>query len=540
MKTLLSLLACLLCLPVAASPGEASSESLPTDRFVNPIGEGCDPWIVRDPNAKRYLWCFSEGFRGIAIHTSDTITSLGRKKLVWSTPESGPYSRQIWAPELHWLEDRWHIYFAASDGENRNHLAYVLRSKTTDPLGEYELHGPLTTGGGADGLSPNIWAIDMTVLEHHEKVYAIWSGWDTPGSDNQFTYIAPMKSGVETVGPRTLLCANNDYPWEYTEDGGRGRGLHEAQQILKHGDRTFLIYSTGASWLPTYKLGMLELTGDDPLDPTSWKKFPEPVFRSTADTYGVGHSFFVRSPDESEWWHVYHTKFDRRPGWRRTVFAQPMRFTEAGLPDFGKPVAAGEPLPLPSGTRIPKLDLPFSASLKSKAAPEGWSYYGHHQFIEFQHDGIHLGKLPEDRVNDFRVGEKLVLDARPPADYTAAVTVDFLGNGQARDAGLLFRATGPALGYDAVRGYFAGLIPKTGLLVVGRMDGNSWTELKRTQLDIDTTRPQRLQVTCKGHSFRVQVDGTEVLEFVDKTFDEGGVGVRVVDTHAVFSDFEVE
>jgi len=83
---------------------------------------------------------------------------------VWEAPESGPYSREVWAPELHWTQDRWHIYFAASDGQNRNHLAYVLRSKSQNPLEEYELYGPLATGAGPDGRSPNIWAIDMKLL----------------------------------------------------------------------------------------------------------------------------------------------------------------------------------------------------------------------------------------------------------------------------------------------------------------------------------------------------------------------------------------
>ncbi|MCP4811612.1 MAG: sulfatase-like hydrolase/transferase, partial [Planctomycetaceae bacterium] len=43
--------------------------ALPAGKFVNPVGEGADPWVIRDPNASRYLWCMSEGNRGIAIHS---------------------------------------------------------------------------------------------------------------------------------------------------------------------------------------------------------------------------------------------------------------------------------------------------------------------------------------------------------------------------------------------------------------------------------------------------------------------------------------
>ncbi len=36
--------------------------------------------------------------------------------------------------------------------------------------------------------------------------------------------------------------------------------VNEGPQILAHVGRTLLLYSCGAAWLPTYKLGLLELT----------------------------------------------------------------------------------------------------------------------------------------------------------------------------------------------------------------------------------------------------------------------------------------
>jgi GH43 family beta-xylosidase len=515
------------------------AESLPEDNFINPIGEGADPWITRDPNADRYLWCFSEGNRGIAIHATKSLTSLGEKHIVWGAPDHGPTSREVWAPELHWIQNRWHIYFAPSNGQNRNHRAYVLRSKTQDPLGEYEIHGPLPTGKGPDGISPNIWAIDMTPLEHNGNLYAIWSGWDEPDSDRQFLYIAPMKSPVELAGPRVLLCANDEHPWEFTEENRKGRGLHEGPQVLKHGNRTFLTYSTGASWLPTYKLGLLELTGANPLDPKSWKKSSAPVFTSTETTFGVGHSCFVPSPDGQEKWHIYHAKQNRDPGWKRAIFAQPMTFTDAGFPDFGKPLASNKPIPLPSGTEIHTLNHPYSTSFKSTSPPQGWSPYGHHQFFSFRNDGLHLGTIPQAPINDYRSGEKLVLDSQAPPDFTASVTLNFNGKADSRDAGILFRTTAPSIGYDAQRGYFAGIIPNTKIIILGRTDGKSWTELARAPAKIDPAKPQRLQVTCQGPAITIQHNGHPAISFSDSTYTRGTVGLRVVDTHAIFTNFSL-
>jgi GH43 family beta-xylosidase len=497
--------------------------------FVNPIGEGADPWVVRDPNAKRYLWCMSDGNRAIAVHTSTSITSMGTKHIVWRAPRRGPTSREIWAPELHFLDGRWYIYFAASDGRNENHLAYVLESKTDDPLGQYELRGPFATGEGENGVSPNIWAIDMTVLEHEGKRYAIWSGWDQPGSDQQYLYIAPMASPTELSGPRVRLCDNDDYLWERVEPNETQRGLNEGPQVFQVNGQTAIVYSCGASWLPTYKLGLLELTGAEPLLPSSWKKRAKPVFQGTEATYGVGHSCFVKSLDDRQWWHVFHAKRDRDPGWRRAVFVQPMRVGRRGFPQFGSPVAPGSRLQRPSGDTDE--GEPFSVN--------AFEYFGHHQFLVVDGPTIRLGKVPADPINDYRSGEKVVFKGMVPDDLRAEVTIDFQGESQARDAGLLLRTTAASVGYDAQRGYFVGLIPRTQLVVLGRTDGAHWQELARAETTIDSTKPQRLAVEIQDDRVHVWHNDVSCIRHTDGTYDSGSVGLRVVDTDALFRDFAI-
>ena len=35
--------------------------------------------------------------------------------VIWKKHESGPMSKHIWAPELHYLEGKWYIYFAGGE-----------------------------------------------------------------------------------------------------------------------------------------------------------------------------------------------------------------------------------------------------------------------------------------------------------------------------------------------------------------------------------------------------------------------------------------
>lgn len=325
----------------------ARPASPPAGTFANPIAIGADPFIVGHDGA--YYWCQSENDLGVAVCKSDTPASLGERRVVWRAPATGPHSKQIWAPELHFLDGRWYIYVAASDGNNANHRMIVLESATDDPLGEYTLKSELYTGDNIDTRKKNRWAIDGTVLTHSGQRYFIWSGWEEE-RDEQWLYAAPMSNPRTVSGNRVRLCDNDDHLWERVGETPKGRGLNEGPQILQRNGRTFLLYSASGSWQTTYKTGLLELTADDPLAPGAWRKHPKPVFAPTDKTWGVGHGSFITSPDGTQHWHVYHAKLDRANGWHRGIFAQPFTWTADGFPDFGKPVAPAEPIAMPSDT----------------------------------------------------------------------------------------------------------------------------------------------------------------------------------------------
>jgi hypothetical protein len=213
-----------------------------------------------------------------------------------------------------------------------------------------------------------------------------------------------------------------------------------------------------------------------------------------------------------------------------------------GFPLFFRPVAPGVPLDRPAGEpAFDKADLPYKSSLeRSSDDLDGWSPYGHHQFIAFEADGLHLGRVPTEPINDYRSGEKMMLERELPDDLAVEVTIDFLGDRNARDVGILFRTTGASVGYDAQRGYFVGLIPRTGLVILGKMDGRHWTELARAATDIDPTHPQRLRVEVRGPHVTALHNGREALAVQDATYSAGQVGLRVVNTHAVFSGLRIE
>lgn len=323
-----------------------------TGTFTNPIvtsQAAGDPWVIRHGDVY-YFTATLEPEGGLWVWKSPTLTGLdaGEKVKVWEAPESGPMSSQIWAPELHRLNDKWYLYFTASDGVDANHRHYVLEAETDDPLGPYK--PPVRVDPAFES-----YAIDGSVLEMPDgRLYFMYA------ADGLF--IAPMSSPTRVSGPGVKFA-------EGTEEWERGWMKHgeewvhnggywiEAPQALIRDGRVFVIYSAGHTHTPHYYLGLLSLNGDDPLDPAAWEKHPEPVFAPyegpDGNAYTTGHNSFTKSPDGTEDWIVYHAKDG---GWgasglsaRRTVRIQKFTWNADGTPHFGRPVPSGVPLPKPSG-----------------------------------------------------------------------------------------------------------------------------------------------------------------------------------------------
>lgn len=313
----------------------------------NPLWDGADPWMIKHDN--EYIYCFSSK-NSIFVSRSKYITKKGELKQIWSAPATGWNSNCVWAPEIHFVDGYWYVYYAA--GESGPPFIHqrtgVLRSANEDVFSEYKDMGVLNTGDFPDDLSKNVWAIDMTILEHKGKLFAIWSGWtkqkDTDATP-QHLYIQEMENPYTLKGKRVLLSS----PEESWETGGP-LNLNEGPEILKNGGHIFIVYSCRESWLKEYRLGMLQLNNPngDLLDPESWTK-KGPVFQGNSQVFGVGHCSFVKSPDNTEDWIIYHSKKTTDPGWNRDVHTQTFTWNADGTPNFGEAIPAGKEIRRPSG-----------------------------------------------------------------------------------------------------------------------------------------------------------------------------------------------
>jgi GH43 family beta-xylosidase len=309
--------------------------------IYNPIlPQGQDPYIYYHDGwyyhifvEKPFGWC------PIQLRKSRSIQTLSGSSVVdvWVPPHRGDASKHLWAPEIHYVRNRWYIYFSAVDDTMTPHGVYVLESVGSDPQGEYRMKGKITKHG--------YWAIDGTVLtKTNGESYFIWSGIEKA----DMTHVEDGMYG----GDQRLYASKMLNPWTLTGDAvcisspefsweRQGGGINEGPQVLEKNGKYFIVYSASHSLTDEYCLGLLINESGDILNSTAWKKAPEPVFTKTEDVFGPGHASFLSTPEGRDWI-IYHSAQHSGSGWERKVNAQPFIWTDNGTPHFGSPLLTVE------------------------------------------------------------------------------------------------------------------------------------------------------------------------------------------------------
>jgi GH43 family beta-xylosidase len=338
---------------VIAIVNVAPAQSLHKKTFTNPLlPSGADPWVIYQNG---YYYYTNSVRDSLVIWKTRNLADLrsAQKKTVWLPPPNTNYSKELWAPELHYINHKWYMYFAADDGNNNHHRLYVLENMSADPLkGKWVFKGKLSD-------ATDKWAIDGSVFTHKGQLYLIWAGWEGDENGEQDIYIAKMKNPWTIEGERSKISSPL-YDWEKYGDLHDANNpphvnVNEGPEILKHNDKLFLIYSASGCWTDFYALGMLTASkNSNLLDPSSWKKSAQPVLKKSESNgvYAPGHNSFFKSPNGKEDWIIYHanSKPAQGCGGFRSPRMQKFTWNKNDTPNFGLPVKENTPIAIPSQT----------------------------------------------------------------------------------------------------------------------------------------------------------------------------------------------
>lgn len=249
----------------------------------------------RDPSVVfhngMYYHCFSKGNQ-VCICYAKTIEEIDKAKIITVfTADKEEYAHELWAPELHIINDKCYIYIAMDDGDNYHHRMYVLENNSNNPIDEYKMHGQI-------GDDTNKWAIDGTIVKYHDELYMVWSGWEGDINTAQNLYIAKMKDPY-TISSKRRVISKPDEPFERGAcNGSDAPYINEGPFPFYDKDDLYILYSGSGSWNVYYCIIALKLNGKDPME-DEWIKAKEPFLQSNDILKGPGHCSIIQGKEKN-------------------------------------------------------------------------------------------------------------------------------------------------------------------------------------------------------------------------------------------------
>jgi GH43 family beta-xylosidase len=276
----------------------------------------------------------------VILRRSQTIQGLSDapEVTIWKRKASGVGSGQVWAPEIHHIDDKWYIYVALGvSGQWR------IRQAVLEGTGD----NPLSATWIEKGLIKTNWdtfSLDASTFVTNGTRYLIWAQQDPARSgDNSNIMIAPL-ANPWTIQSEGVIISRPDQSWERV-----GYKVNEAPQVIQKNGKIFMTYSASATD-QNYCMGMLTASASsDLMIPSSWSKSRSPIFVSNPKTnqWGPGHNSFTVSEDGQSDILVYHDRGyrdirgDPLDDPNRRTRVQKLYWKADGTPDFGIPVPDG-------------------------------------------------------------------------------------------------------------------------------------------------------------------------------------------------------
>lgn len=304
------------------------------------VFERADPWVYYHTDGYYYFTGSVPGYQTIELRRSKILTDLekGEKVTVWHAHQDGPLSKLIWAPEIHYLNGKWYIYFAASDHEelrdaSHHHRMFVIENGNEDPFeGNWEEKGQIKTQFES-------FSLDGTVFQHKDVLYYVWAQLDPNIPGNSNIYLSEMENPWKLKGKQVLLSIPS-FEWEKI-----GFWVNEGPAVIVRNGKVFITYSASATD-ENYAMGLLWADeSSDLLNGFSWRKSEKPVFMSSEKNhlYGPGHNSFTKTPDGLTDLLIYHARPEKNKvgdpldNPNRHAMMQPFSWNEIGFPVFGEP-----------------------------------------------------------------------------------------------------------------------------------------------------------------------------------------------------------
>lgn len=301
------------------------------------ILQRADPYVLKHDNGYYFTASVPEYDR-IILRYAQRLEDLAYAKeyTIWSKKDEGAMSQHIWAPELHYINDTWYVYFAAGDKDDIWAIRpYVLECVGDDPITGRWIERGKMQHSDEDEFSFEAFSLDATVVENKGKYYYIWAEKVGVGKQISNLYLAEMETPYKLKTQQVLL-STPDYEWERI-----GFWVNEGPFALKHQGKIYVTFSASDT-SSAYCIGLLFIDENaNLLDPHAWHKSKQPVVTTDEEKhiFGPGHNCFTTLQD-GQVVMIYHARtkkeIEGNPLYEpnRHTMIMPITWLEDGTPQF--------------------------------------------------------------------------------------------------------------------------------------------------------------------------------------------------------------
>ena len=289
---------------------EKANNATKTEIF---IADRADPFVTKGSDGYYYFTASypmygrndAEGYDRIILRRATTIEGLkdAEEITIWDESESDTAFRFIWAPEIHEINGKWYVMFAAS-GQSDNVWdinCHVIACDGNDPYTDSWTDKGKFQSNGTDAFPFTGFSLDMTYFECNGRHYVAWA--QNGGNSNVYLGEIDPNEPWKLIS-NSMLLTKPQYYWERVNIP-----VNEGPSAMIHDGKIFLAFSASATG-PEYCIGLMyaDITADL-LDINSWTKLKTPLLTSEdlIGEYGPGHNSFVQD-ENGDWVFVYHSR----------------------------------------------------------------------------------------------------------------------------------------------------------------------------------------------------------------------------------------
>ena len=317
--------------------------------YCNPVSDtifAADPFVLfYDGTYYLYATSASDGFK---YWTSQNLSDWEEKGYAFRKTDNSWGKGSFWAPEVIYYNNKFYMVYSASGKTMFDKGMRICIAASDKPGGPFtDIFAPLFDFGFSC-IDGHIFVdTDAKPYLYYEMVGAVGEPWVNKG------YLWGMVMGVE-LSPdlskplhEQKLCLYISQEWEGTESM-KARS-NEGMTVFKNNGLYYMTYSGNHYADPNYGVGYA--VSDKPLG--MWVKYKDnPILKqdTSIGVSGPGHNSIIKSPDQKEWFVVYHSHVNPdNPGGRRILNIDRLVFKSDGTLSVTGPTRT--PQKLPSGCK---------------------------------------------------------------------------------------------------------------------------------------------------------------------------------------------